>query len=120
MTKKAKKKAAPKMKEVVKQSYLSMTEEQYDEIKSILRWDNPHGEFESLASESDLTLVEMAFKIGKISKSFELMCEKIEKILEDSLTEQEDTQNTYDWDNSEDDYEDVEEDDEDEEEEDEE
>lgn len=117
MSKKAKKKETPKMKEVVKQPYASMTEEQYDEIKSMLRWDNPSSELESLAGEADLSIVEMAFKIGKISKSFELMCEKIEKILEDSLTEQEGSFNTYEWDSSEDDYEDVEIDDEEDEDE---
>jgi hypothetical protein len=121
MSKKSKKKAVAKMKEVVK-PYATMTEEQYDEIKSILTWENPVRELEDVASESNLSVTEIAFKMGKISKSFETMFEKLENILNEITPDPYESTPNYDWDSSEDDYEDTEddEDEEDEEEEDEE
>jgi hypothetical protein len=108
MAKKTKKKAAPKMKEEVK-PYVIMTEEQYDDLKSLMLWDNPMSDLSTIASDSDSNQLEIIFQLGKIYKSFEIMFEKMNNLMSQIVPEDDDTTSGYEWDSSEDDYEETEE-----------
>jgi len=103
--KKAKKKAVPKMAPIVV-PYATLTEEQFDELRSITLWDNPMSELEGITSEPEISVVEIAFKMGQIHKSFEGMIKKLDTIL-DAISPE--VTNPYtdsvDWDDNEDDYE---------------
>jgi len=82
MPRKAKKKAVPKMKEVIP-PYAVLTEEQFDDLKSFVLWDNPMTDLSTITSDSEISVIEMSFNLGKIHKSFESMFEKMEAILDE-------------------------------------
>jgi len=109
--KKTKKKAVPKMAPVVA-PYATLTEEQFDDLRSLTLWDNPMSELEAITSEPEISVVEIAFKMGQIHKSFEGMIKKLDTIL-DAISPE--VTNPYtgsvDWDEREDDYEDISEED---------
>jgi len=100
MPKKAKKKAVPKMAEVIK-PYATLTEEQYDELKSFMLWDNPMTDLSSISTDSDANLLEIIFQLGKIYKSFEVMFEKMTAIMTQIEPEDDGSHSSYDWDNDE-------------------
>jgi hypothetical protein len=78
------KKAVPKMKEVIP-PYAVLTEEQFDDLKSFVLWDNPMTDLSVITSDSEISVIEMSFNLGKIHKSFESMFEKMNAIL-DAIT----------------------------------
>ena len=110
MAKKTKKKAVAKMSEVIP-PYATLTEEQFDELRALTLWDNPMSELEGITSEPEISVVEIAFKMGQIHKSFEEMIKKLDTIL-DAIAPN--TTNEFtdsvDWDEAEDDYENTNED----------
>ena len=108
MAKKTKKKAVAKMTEVVK-PYATMTEEQFDEIKSIVSWDNPLSQLSEIKDGGDMSMLEIGFKLGEIHCLFNKAFENIEKVLT-QIGPEEDEIPTFDWDD--DDEEEEEEDDE--------
>jgi hypothetical protein len=96
MSKKAKKKAVPKMtKKVEPTYYTTLTEEQFDDMKAIVLWDNPMSELEGITSSSEISLIEMSFKLGQIHKSFESMFHKLETILDSVAPEEENDEDEY-------------------------
>lgn len=106
MAKKAKKKAVPKMSEVIP-PYAVLTEEQFEDLKALSLWDNPQFELESIVTEQ--TVNDILYKLGKVSVSLETMIKKLGAIL-DAIEPKSDEEDSFDWDESEDDYEETNED----------
>jgi hypothetical protein len=108
MAKKAKKKAVAKMSEVIP-PYATLTEQQFDELRDLVIWDNPQSELESIVTEQ--TVNEILYKLGRVSVSFDTMIKKLDSILDAIAPEStNEFTDSVDWDDAEDDYEDTNED----------
>jgi hypothetical protein len=88
---KTKKKAVVKMKaEKIVKPYATLTEEQYDELKNIITWDNPIGDLKDLSTVGNLDLLEIGFKIGEVYSSFVKTMVSFENILNNCVVEKTD------------------------------
>lgn len=93
---KAKKKAVPKMKEVVEPTYYAtLTEEQFDALER-LTWDNPIDELKRITEDGDSSMIELGFKIGEVHAKLREVFEKIETITTEIKPEEE--YNLDEWD----------------------
>lgn len=87
--KKAAKKAVPKKVVTEKEPTYTLTKEQFEKLSSLVNWDNPLSNLDSISRMEDTTLLEIGFKVGIIYNEFDKMLNECSKILSDINPEEE-------------------------------
>jgi hypothetical protein len=86
MPKKTKKmKAVPSTETVVIKTdfYAALTEEQYETLSRIIRWDNPIEQIDDITGTGDISNLEMGYRLGKLYSEFQETFNKLQNIIDE-------------------------------------